>query len=130
MSLSVVFRSVQPFLVVFFLLHPSIYLSLGLLFLHVPFGSHPRIVHDSLFPGILFTCPNYRNRFMYSLPILLCRSEREKCSKMHVCFQVHVYEWTAEHVVAVIALDNNFYFFITRTIVGRPSSNFFYSQFQ
>jgi hypothetical protein len=44
-------------------IQPSIHLSLGLPFLRVPSGCHSRILCVSLLPGILFTCPNHRNRF-------------------------------------------------------------------
>lgn len=41
----------------------SPYLSLGLPFVLVPSGSHCRILHDSLFSGILFKYPNRRSSF-------------------------------------------------------------------
>jgi hypothetical protein len=44
-------------------LTPSIHLSLGLPLLRVPSGSHYKIFRGSLFPGVLFTCPNHRSRF-------------------------------------------------------------------
>jgi hypothetical protein len=62
LSLSLVSSSVSPSFVML-RLTPSIHLSLGLPLLLVPSGSHSKIFSGSLFPGILFTCPNHRSRF-------------------------------------------------------------------
>jgi hypothetical protein len=43
--------------------YPSIHRSLGLPLLRVPSGSHSKTFSGSLFPAILFTCPNHRSRF-------------------------------------------------------------------
>jgi hypothetical protein len=61
-SLSVVSSSVSPWFVML-RLTLSIHLSLRLPFLRVPSVSHSKIFRGSLFPGILFTCPNHRSRF-------------------------------------------------------------------
>jgi hypothetical protein len=44
-------------------LNSALYLSLGLPFIRFPSGSHSKIFHGSVFPGIVFKCPNYRSRF-------------------------------------------------------------------
>jgi hypothetical protein len=62
LSLSLVSSSVSPWIVML-RLTPSIHLSLGLHLLRVPSGSHSKTFIDSLFPGILSTCPNHRSRF-------------------------------------------------------------------
>jgi hypothetical protein len=62
LSLSLVSFSVSPWFVML-RLTPSIHLSLSLPLLRVPYGSHSKIFRGSLFPGILFTCPNHRSRF-------------------------------------------------------------------
>jgi hypothetical protein len=62
LSLSPVSSSVSPWFVML-RLTPSIHLSLGLPLLRVPSGSHSKTFSGSLFPGILFTCPNHRSRF-------------------------------------------------------------------
>ena len=46
-----------------FCLNTPICLSLCFPILHISAGSHARILLDNLFTGILFTCPNYINRF-------------------------------------------------------------------
>jgi hypothetical protein len=61
LSLSLVSSSVCPWFAML-RLTPSIHLSLGLT-LRVPSGFHSKIFSGSLFPGILFTCPNHRSRF-------------------------------------------------------------------
>jgi hypothetical protein len=62
LSLSLVSSSVSPWFVML-RLTPSIHRSLGLPLLRVPSGSHSKIFSGSLFPGILFTCPNHHSRF-------------------------------------------------------------------
>jgi hypothetical protein len=62
LSLSLVSSSVSPWFVML-RLTPSIQLSLGLHLLRVPSGSYSNTLSGSLFPGILFTCPNHRSRF-------------------------------------------------------------------
>jgi hypothetical protein len=62
LSLSLVSCSVSPWFVML-RLTPSIHRSLGLPLLRVPSGSHSKTFSGSLFPGILFTCPNHRSRF-------------------------------------------------------------------
>jgi hypothetical protein len=62
LSLSLVSSSVSPWFVML-RLTPSIHLYLGLPLLHVPSGSHSKTFSGSLFPGILFPCPNHRSRF-------------------------------------------------------------------
>jgi hypothetical protein len=62
LSLSLVSSSVSPWFVML-RLTPSIHRYLGLPLLHVPSGSHSKTFNGSLFPGILFTCPNHRSRF-------------------------------------------------------------------
>jgi hypothetical protein len=61
LSLSLVSSSISPW---FVLLRrtPSIHLSLGLP-LCIPSGSHSKIFRGSLFPDILFTCPNHHSHF-------------------------------------------------------------------
>jgi hypothetical protein len=62
LSLSLVSSSVGPWFVML-RRTPTMHLSLGLPLLRVPSGSHSKIFGGSLFPGILFTCPNHRSRF-------------------------------------------------------------------
>ena len=44
-------------------LYTFIHLSSCFPFLHISPGSHASVLRDNLFPGILFTCPKYLNRF-------------------------------------------------------------------
>jgi hypothetical protein len=60
LSLSLVSSSVSPWFVML-RLTTSIHRSLGLPILRVPSGSHSKNFSGSLFPGILFTCPNNFN---------------------------------------------------------------------
>jgi hypothetical protein len=62
LSLSLVSSSVSPWFVML-RLTPFIRFSLGLPLLRVPSGSHSKMFSGSLFPSILFTCPNNRSRF-------------------------------------------------------------------
>jgi hypothetical protein len=62
LSLSLVSSSVSPWSVML-RLTPSIHLSLSLPLLRVPSGVPIIKFSGSLFPGILFTCPNHRSRF-------------------------------------------------------------------
>jgi hypothetical protein len=62
LSLSLVSSSVSPWFVML-RLTPSIHRSLGLHLLRFPSGSHSKTFSGSLFPGILFTCPDHRSRF-------------------------------------------------------------------
>jgi hypothetical protein len=62
LSLSLISSSVSPWFVML-RLTPSIHLSLCLPLLRVPSRSHSKMISGSLFPGILFTCPNHRSRF-------------------------------------------------------------------
>jgi hypothetical protein len=73
LSLSLVSSSLSPWFVML-RLTPSIHRSLGLPLLRVPSGSHSKIFSGSLFPGILFTCPNHRSRFSSIAILLKCSS--------------------------------------------------------
>jgi hypothetical protein len=44
-------------------LTPSVHLSSGVPLIRIPSGSNSKIFRGSLFPGILFTCPNHHSRF-------------------------------------------------------------------
>jgi hypothetical protein len=71
LSLSLVSSSVCPWFVML-RLTPSIHRFLGLPLLRVPSGSHSKTFSGSLFPGILFTCPDIVAVFLQLL--LKCSS--------------------------------------------------------
>jgi hypothetical protein len=69
------------------LLTSSVRMSLDLLFLHIP---HYKIFYGSLFPGILFTCPNHRSWF-YSITSKMFFSKSPSQLPVHNLFTCWVF---------------------------------------